>query len=279
MKENIFQSALIKELKKKYKGAIVLKNDSSIIQGIPDLLVLYGKKWFALECKKDAKANVQPNQEYYVNKMSNMSFASFINPYNKEEVLKDMDRLIWNDHYRISKNGDHAFLGASNYHWLNYDEEKLKKAYLNNLAKVKGTELHAFAAKCISLKQKLPDLEETLCLYVNDALDFGMSPEIVLYYSENCFGTADSILFKDNVLRIHDLKTGLGKVSMNQLMIYSALFCLEYGFDPKHFDDVILRIYQNNSYEEYRPDYKDIYLIMDKIIRYDKIIQNIKEEV
>lgn len=279
MKENVFQSFLIKELKKKYKGAIVLKNDSSIIQGIPDLLVLYGKKWFALECKKNDKANIQPNQEYYINKMSNMSFASFINPSNKEEVLKDMDRFIWNDHYRISKNGDHAFLGASNYHWLNYDEERLKKAYLNNLAKVKGTELHAFAAKCISLKQKLPDLEETLCLYVNDALDFGMSPEIVLYYSENCFGTADAILFKDNVLRIHDLKTGVGKVSMNQLMIYSALFCLEYGFDPKHFDDIILRIYQNDSYEEYKPDYKDIYLIMDKIIKYDKIIQSIKEEV
>ena len=124
----------------------------------------------------------------------------------------------------------------------------------------------------------MPNVNETLCLYVNDALDYEMTPEVVLYYSENCFGTADSIIFKNNKLRIHDLKTGVGKVSMKQLMIYSALFCLEYGFDPKNLDQIILRIYQNNDFEEYAPDYKDIYLIMDKIIKYDKLIQNIKNE-
>lgn len=87
MKESGFQSKLIKEIKDRFEGCMVLKNDASYIQGIPDLLILHNGKWAALECKKSADAHHQPNQDYYVNKMNEMSFAAFISPDNKEEVL------------------------------------------------------------------------------------------------------------------------------------------------------------------------------------------------
>ena len=90
MLENKFQSNLIKTIKKMFPGCIVMKNDSSYIQGIPDLLILFGKKWASLECKKTLKAKKQPNQEYYVNLMNKMSFARFISPEVKNEVLKDL---------------------------------------------------------------------------------------------------------------------------------------------------------------------------------------------
>lgn len=92
MLENKFQSKLIKDLKKIFPGCIVLKNDANYIQGIPDILVLYKNHWAALECKKSETANRQPNQEYYVNKMNNMSFAAFIFPENKKEVLDELQR-------------------------------------------------------------------------------------------------------------------------------------------------------------------------------------------
>lgn len=90
MLENKFQAELIKELKVRFKGCIVLKNDPNYIQGIPDLIVLYNNKWAALECKKSERASHQPNQEYYVDRMNQMSFASFIYPENKEEVLHEL---------------------------------------------------------------------------------------------------------------------------------------------------------------------------------------------
>ena len=103
--------------------------------------------------------------------------------------------MQWNDHSRLT--GQHAFLGASKYHWLNYDAQRLADAYMNFQAKEKGTRLHAFAAECITLRQKLPKSKKTLNAYVNDAIGFRMNPEMVLYYSENCFGTADAITFND----------------------------------------------------------------------------------
>ena len=90
MRENKFQSDLIKELKKLFPGCIVLKNDPNYIQGIPDLLILYGKKWATLECKKSSGASVRPNQAYYVKRMNKMSFSRFIFPENKEEVLREL---------------------------------------------------------------------------------------------------------------------------------------------------------------------------------------------
>jgi hypothetical protein len=134
--------------------------------------------------------------------------------------------MNFNDHSKLK--GFHAFLSASSYHWLNYTEEKLITAYTNALAKERGTELHDFAAKAIELRQKLQASKKTLNMYVNDAIGFRMIPEQVLYYSDNCFGTADAISFRKNFLRIHDLKTGATPAKMEQLMIYAALFCLEY---------------------------------------------------
>lgn len=90
MLENKFQANLIKEIKSKFPGCIVMKNDSSYIQGIPDLLILYKNKWASIEVKKSANAKKQPNQEHYVGLMNEMSFSRFICPENKEEVLNDL---------------------------------------------------------------------------------------------------------------------------------------------------------------------------------------------
>ena len=90
MLENLFQANLIKELKEEFPGCIVMKNDASYIQGIPDLLVLYNNKWASLEVKKNANAKRQPNQQYYVDKMDQMGFSRFIYPENKDEVLTEL---------------------------------------------------------------------------------------------------------------------------------------------------------------------------------------------
>ena len=90
MLENKFQAKLIKRIKDLFPGCIVMKNDSSYIQGIPDLLVLNNRRWASLECKKNANAKKQPNQEYYVDKMDNMSFSRFICPENEDEVLEEL---------------------------------------------------------------------------------------------------------------------------------------------------------------------------------------------
>lgn len=94
MVERDFQASLIKKIKTKFKGCIVLKNDPEYLQGVPDLLILHKNKWAALECKKSSKATKRPNQEYYVNKMNDMSFASFISPENEEEVLHDLQQTF-----------------------------------------------------------------------------------------------------------------------------------------------------------------------------------------
>ncbi len=173
--------------------------------------------------------------------------------------------------------GQHAFLGASKYHWINYDEEKLTDSYLKFLAVQRGTELHVFAYDCIRLGIKLPKIKKALNSYVNDAIGFRMTPEQTLYYSDNSFGTADTICFRDNVLRIHDLKTGISPTSMNQLLVYSALFCLEYTIKPSDIN-IELRIYQSDSIEVHIPEPDEISRIMDKIILFDKRIEKIKSE-
>lgn len=173
--------------------------------------------------------------------------------------------------------GRHAFLGASNYHWLKYDRDRLTEVFYNQRAKERGTELHEFAATCIRLGQKLPKSKKTLNQYVNDAIGFKMVPEQPLVYSPNCFGTADAIAFRDNFLRIHDYKSGITPASMNQLLIYMALFCLEYRIKP---DDIRaeLRIYQFDDYEAYSPEPSEIYAIMDKIVDFDKVITKLRQE-
>lgn len=92
MKENKFQSELIKKIKDRFPNSIVLKNDSSYCQGIPDLIVLNGNKWAALECKRNTKSSHRPNQDYYISKMDKMSYASFVSPENEEDILNDLER-------------------------------------------------------------------------------------------------------------------------------------------------------------------------------------------
>ena len=173
--------------------------------------------------------------------------------------------------------GQHAFLGASKYHWINYDEEKVAESYSKFLATLKGTELHDFAAQCIRLRQKLPKSPLTLNMYVNDAIGFKMTPEQPLFYSDNCFGTADAICFRNNLLRIHDFKSGVTPAHMEQLRIYAALFCLEYKYKPGNID-MELRLYQSNEVEVENPTADIILPIMDKIITFDKIINKLKAE-
>lgn len=173
--------------------------------------------------------------------------------------------------------GKHAFLGASKFHWINYNEEKLIYTYQRHLATLKGTTLHDFAAQCIKLGQKLPKSKKTLNMYVNDAVGFKMTPEQPLYYSENCFGTADAISFRKGILRIHDLKTGVTPAHMSQLLIYAAIFCLEYDVMPSEIQ-FELRIYQNDEVVVFNPTAEDIVPIMDKIITFDKVLTKIKQE-
>lgn len=173
--------------------------------------------------------------------------------------------------------GQHAFLGASKYHWINYDENKVAESYSKFLAVQRGTELHEFAAQCIKLGQKLPKSRKTLNMYVNDAIGYKMTPEQVLYYSDNCFGTADAISFRNNLLRIHDLKTGVIPAHIEQLEIYAALFCLEYKVKPGNIE-FELRIYQSDEILYHTPTAEDILPIMDKIIAFDKIIDRIKKQ-
>lgn len=183
--------------------------------------------------------------------------------------------MQFNKHSNLK--GQHAFLGASKYSWVNYDDDRLIDAYTKFQAVRHGTILHDFAAKCIELNQKLPKSRKTLNQYVNDAIGFKMIPEQTLYFSDNCFGTADAIIFRDNTLRIHDLKTGTTPAHMEQLLIYAALFCLEYHYRPSDIE-FELRIYQNQEVLIFKPTTEDISPIMDKIKRFDKLLNKIKED-
>lgn len=183
--------------------------------------------------------------------------------------------MNFNKHYELE--GKHAFLSASQYHWLNYDVDKLISVFNNWKAKERGTRLHAFACEAIRLGEKLSNSKRTLHRYVNDAIGYGMTPELILYYSDNCFGTADAICYDGHELRIHDLKTGKSPASFNQLEIYAALFCLEYGVDPTGLD-ICLRIYQQDDVLEMHPEAEEILAIMDTIVEFDKIIDNLRKE-
>lgn len=183
--------------------------------------------------------------------------------------------MNFNKHFNLE--GQHAFLGASKYHWVNYSEEKLVESYSKAVAAQKGTVLHDYAAQCIRLGQKLPKSQKTLNMYVNDAIGFKMTPEQVLFYSENCFGTADTIGFRNKFLRIHDYKSGITPAKMKQLYIYVALFCLEYRIKPSEID-IETRLYQLDEVIIDNPTAEIIVPIMDKIITFDKLINKIKSE-
>jgi hypothetical protein len=184
--------------------------------------------------------------------------------------------VIFNEHSQLA--GQHAFLSASKHHWLNYDDEKLDVVYRNAQAAKRGVELHDFAHHAVRLGVKLPRSGKTLHQYVNDAIGFRMVTEQVLFYSPNCYGTADTIAFVTNKLRVHDLKTGVIPGSIHQLEIYAALFCLEYGYKPGEIE-IELRIYQNDEVIVEEPTVDTIAHIMSKIIVFDQRIENLKTGV
>ena len=205
--------------------------------------------------------------------------------------------MIWNKHDKLE--GTHAFLSASKSSWLRKSEGALVDAYINSYAIQIGTLLHAYAKERIAYREKLrksdfgsvrfelirkriPEFAinldiifPTLMSYVNDAIGFNMDPEIVLYYSDLCYGTADAIQLDGKLLRIHDLKTGVTDVKMDQLMIYAGLYFLEYGQKPEHIRTE-LRIYQNNEVSVLKPDAEQIRDTMDAIVASTKLLQKLR---
>lgn len=190
--------------------------------------------------------------------------------------------MIFNQHLRLE--GAHALLSASKGSWVNYDDHKLEAFYTAQQAAVRGTRFHALAADLIRMDVKLPKNSKTLNMYVNDALGYRMSPEVVLFYSDVAFGTADAIGFRNNKLRIHDLKMGITPTKMTQLEIYAALFCLEYGVKPMDIE-FELRIYQNDAVKVH-PEFPEeqsvlqdrITHIMSKLVEFERRIQQWRKE-
>lgn len=172
--------------------------------------------------------------------------------------------------------GTHAFLSASNYHWLEDSEEKLLERLTSSQAAKLGSELHAWAEQAILLGRRQPERDDPnhdmLCAYINDALDFGMVPEQMLFHSMYAYGTADTIRFDEyddeavlaGFLRIHDYKSGKSKASVKQLYIYAGFFCLEYGYRPFEIEGE-LRIYQGDEVQIYELDREVLSRVYDKI--------------
>lgn len=206
--------------------------------------------------------------------------------------------MNWNRHSNLE--GAHAFLSASKYNWLNKSDEELVETYRNSFATTIGTMLHAYAADAIRFREKLRKADAkgvkfdlmrrgvpefaidihnvfpTLMQYVNDSVGFQMDPEVLLYYSDTCFGTTDAIQYYGDMLRINDLKTGTTPAKMDQLKIYAALFFLEYGYKPEK-SRIELRIYQMDDYILYEPEPIEIREVMDAIVTKDRVLQKLKE--
>ena len=206
--------------------------------------------------------------------------------------------MNWNRHSNLE--GAHAFLSASKYNWLNKTDDELVDSYRNSFSATIGTLLHAYAADCIRYREKLYKRDmhgvkidllrrgipencidigavfPNLMTYVNDAIEYRMDSEILLYYSDLCFGTADAIQVSSDILRIHDLKTGVSPVKMEQLEIYAALFYLEYGYKPERMRTE-LRIYQLDDILVHEPEIERIREVMNAIVSKDRVLQKLKE--
>lgn len=184
--------------------------------------------------------------------------------------------MRFNKHHNLE--GLHAPFSPSQASWLRYGDDKAIEVYLNKKAAALGTKLHQWAKDTIDLGIKQPRSKKTLYAYVNDAIGFQMDTEVVLFYSERFFGTTDAISFRNNFLRIHDLKTGKNEVKMEQLLVYVALFCLEYRVRPGDLAGIECRIYQNDEVLVHNPEVDEIVPIMDRIVHLDKILAKLEEE-
>lgn len=212
--------------------------------------------------------------------------------------------MIFEQHTNLR--GKHAFLAPSQPHWLRYTEGQLYQKYASAYAQQMGTSLHELAETLISNNLKLKKGDKLTVLshllndgiprdvidmdrlysnfmnYVNDAIGFKLTPEQILYYSDYCFGTADAISFRKvdgkDFLRIHDYKSGTIPAKMEQLLVYAALFCLEYKVKPGEIE-CELRIYQNDEVIFHNPTADEILPVMDAIIQHSKALERINEEV
>ena len=182
--------------------------------------------------------------------------------------------MNFNQHFRL--NGLHAPFSPSQPSWLNYTDEKALDVYSNKKAAEMGTRLHNWAKETIDLGIRQPRSKKTIYAYVNDAIGFRMDTEVVLYYSDRFFGTADAISFKNNFLRIHDLKTGTSPVHIEQPLVYAALFCLEYKIKPSDIK-IELRIYQNDEIQSYEPEEGEVEEVMNKIVHLDELLSSYEE--
>lgn len=171
--------------------------------------------------------------------------------------------------------GRHAFMSPSSPAWLRYDDDKLERVFSEHQAHIRGTKEHDFAAKAIELGQRMEDVPKTLNMYINDCIGWRMKPEVKLFWSNWCFGSADALGFYQSqmLLRISDLKTGKGPVKMDQLIVYAALFCLEYEFPRPWELEIELRIYQKNRVELYVPDGHEVFKAMDRILTGTRLIE------
>ena len=183
--------------------------------------------------------------------------------------------MIFTKHSNLE--GLHAPFSPSQSSWLRYDDDQALEVYSNKKASEMGTILHKWAKDTIDLGIKQPRSKKTIYAYVNDAIGFKMDTEVVLFYSEKFFGTADAISFRDGMLRIHDLKTGKRPAHMEQLMIYAALFCLEYKVKPSEIS-MELRIYQNDQVIFANPTNEEITQIMNKIVHLNKLLEQVDYE-
>jgi hypothetical protein len=165
--------------------------------------------------------------------------------------------------------------------WLRYDDEKLERRFMEHLAAQLGTEEHEYAARAIKLGHRQPeDPPTTLGMYINDSIGWRMKPEVILYWSDYCFGTADALGFVESKmsLKINDLKTGRTRTTFDQLVAYAALFCLEYDY-PRPWDlDIELRIYQSNRVKVHVPDHDEVFHAMDRILTGTRLLEQMRLE-
>jgi hypothetical protein len=174
-------------------------------------------------------------------------------------------------------------MSPSQYHWLNYDEAKIRDRFFTAAAAALGTRKHELAAELIDMGIKLPDTGQTLNSYVNDCIGHRMQTEVLLYFSDNCFGTADAIDFRLNPktqkmrLRVFDLKTGDSKASEKQLWVYIAIFCHEYEIDINEIE-IDARIYQHDMIYTFEIDPVEILNVIALMKRNDDIINNARLE-
>lgn len=192
-------------------------------------------------------------------------------------------QFLWENTNRLFAPGTHAILGASTYsRWWNKTPEEVGQYYRNMKAVERGTKLHEMAADDIRMNMLRPRNGQTYNRYVNDAINFGMKPEMGLYYSPFAFGTTDAIIFENGKLRIHDLKTGLiSKPSMHQLETYAAYFFMQYGtkygFKPADID-MELRLYWNDGIIKEKPNPTDIENVINKLTAASGYLEKVSEE-